>query len=50
MGADREYGREELGRTVRLGEVLLRSDTGGIVVWGGDLGIDGVNGAEDRGS
>ena len=35
--------------TGRLGTVLSRSDTGGVVVWGVDLGFVGANGAEGRG-
>ena len=38
------------GRTGRLGKNLLHGDTGGVVVWGGDLGFVCDNGAEARGS
>ena len=38
------------GEISHIGEVLLCGDTGGVVVWGGDLVIVGANGAEARGS
>ena len=50
MGASHEDATEGGGGTVRLGEVLSRGDTDGVVVWGGDLGVVGANGAEARGS
>ena len=38
------------GRAVRLVEVLSHGDTGGVLVWGGELGVVGTNGAEAGGS
>ena len=48
MGPSREDATERGSRIGRLGKVLLRGDTGGVVVWGGDLIVVGANGAEAR--
>ena len=50
MGLSWEDAVEGGGRTGRLVEVLSRNDAGSVVVWGGDLGVVGVNGADARGS
>ena len=50
MGTYREDATEGGGRTSHISKVLLRSDTGGVVVSGGDLGVVGDNGTEARGS
>ena len=44
MGPSREDATEGGGRYVRLGKVLSRVDTGGVVVWGGYLGVVGADG------
>ena len=50
VGPSQEYATDGGGGTGRLGEVLLRGDTFGVVFWGGDLGVIGASGAEDIGS
>ena len=50
MGATRENATEGGGVSGRLGKVLLRVNTGGAIVWGGDVGVFCANGAEFRGS
>ena len=48
MGAAQEDATEGGSGIVCLGNVLLRGNTRGAVVWGGDLGVVGANGAKDR--
>ena len=50
MGTYREDSTEGGVRAGCLGKVLLRGDTGSVVIWGGDLGVVGANGAEAGGS
>ena len=50
MGEAPEDDTEGGGGTSHLGKVLLRSNTGSAVVWGGGVVVVGANGAEARGS
>ena len=46
MGAAREVATEGRGVAGRLGNFLSRGTSGGAVVWSGDVGAIGANGAE----
>ena len=50
MRAAQEDATEGGGGAGHLGGFLLRVNTGSAVVWGGDVGVVGANGAETRGS
>ena len=50
IGETREDATEGGGRISHLGNVLSRGNTGGALVWGGDVGAVGSNGAEVRDS
>ena len=49
MGATQEDNTEGGGGTGSLGKVLSRGNICSAVVWGGDLGVVGANGAEAEG-
>ena len=50
MGETQEVAMEGGGGAVSIGKVLLRGSSGRAIVWGGDMGNFGANGAEVRGS
>ena len=50
MGADQEFSTEVGGVSGRLGKVLSHGNSGGTVVWSGDVAYISANGAEVRGS
>ena len=50
MGADQEFATKGGGGDGSLRKVLQRGSSGGAIVWRGDMGDFGDNGAEVRGS
>ena len=50
VGPSKENATEGGCGAVHLGKVLSRGDTGGVFVWGEDLGVVGANGKEAVGS
>ena len=50
MGPSREDATEVGGKAGRFGKFILCGNAGDVVVWGGDSGVVGDNGAEAGGS